>query len=246
MNQPTGEELRTVYDEWGRDPSAPFQIRAAGAGVAAWLKLVYATSRGECLQPQLHQEILASPGGSYIGVFWHHHIALPSFFFPDVPRACLASRSRDGELLAQIITRLGNRCVRGSSAGMGGRQKGGAISLREMARAAKDGFHLIVTPDGPKGPAEKLKPGVIFLAAMTGLPIVPLGFAATSYFRLKTWDRTIIPYPFNRLILSYGEPLELPKSKESGSLEEFRAEMERRLRKVNEEARAALEKQTAK
>ncbi|MDA0999564.1 MAG: lysophospholipid acyltransferase family protein [bacterium] len=240
MSRTPEEGTRAVYDEWGCDPAAPLSVRMAGAGVAAWLKFVYATSRGECLQPDRHREILGEPSGSYIGVFWHHQIALPSFFYPGVPRACLASRSRDGELLAQIVAGLGSRCVRGSSAGMDGRQKGGAVSLREMARAAKAGFHLAVTPDGPKGPAEKLKPGVVFLAAMTGLPVVPLGFAASSCFRLNTWDRTIIPFPFTRLILSYGEPLEITEVKEDGSLEEYRAEVERRLLAVNEEARAAL------
>jgi len=111
-----------------------------------------------------------------------------------------------------------------------------------MARAAEAGFHLIVTPDGPKGPPERIKPGVITLGAMTGRPIVPLGFAVSRFARLPTWDGTLIPLPFARMILAYGEPLEVPRTNDSEVLESRRAELERRLLETNSRALASLER----
>lgn len=230
-----------VFDEWGCSPRASLSVRLAGAGIAGYLRLACATSRGEILQPDFHAQALASPGGAYIGVLWHRNLALPYFFYPgSVRRACLVSRSRDGELLAQILVRLDCRSVRGSSSALGGRSKGGAAALRGMARAAEEGFHLVVTPDGPKGPPERLKPGVVMLGALTGRPIVPLGFALSRFARLSTWDGTLVPLPFGRLVLSYGEPLRVPPDKGPGALEASRAELERRLREADARAWARL------
>jgi len=240
-----GSERSTagVYDEWGCDPRAPLAIRLAAAGIAGLLRLVYATARGECLQPEFHERAIDSPGGAYIGVIWHRHIGLGTFFYPrKIPRVCLVSRSRDGELLARTVAWLGSRCVRGSSSALDGRNKGGAAALHGMARAAEAGFHLIVTPDGPKGPPERIKPGVITLGAMTGRPIVPLGFAVSRFARLPTWDGTLIPLPFARMILAYGEPLEVPRTNDSEVLESRRAELERRLLETNSRALASLER----
>ncbi|MBI3127299.1 MAG: lysophospholipid acyltransferase family protein [Candidatus Tectomicrobia bacterium] len=228
------------FDARGCNPNAPLLIRLAASSLAGYLRFVSATARVEILEPGFHAGVLASPGGAYIGVFWHRNLSLPYMFYREsVPRACLVSRSRDGELLARIVVSLNSRAVRGSSSGAGGRSKGGAAALLGLKRAIEEGFHLVITPDGPKGPPERLKPGAILLAAMTGLPVVPLGLAASWYFRLPTWDGTIVPLPFSRFVLSYGEPLRVTDHGDA-AIEAGRAELERRLWEAEARAWARL------
>ncbi len=217
----------SVYDDWGREPGAPIWTRLAALGIGGL---------------DFHERVLAQPGGTYIGVFWHKHIGLITPFYPkDLPRVCLVSRSRDGELLARIMAILGSRTIRGSSSRMDGRDKGGSSALRQLARAAETGYHIIVTPDGPKGPPERIKPGVIHLGAMTERLIVPVGAAASRFIRLSTWDGTIIPLPFTRLALSYGEALKVPRTGDPAELESLCEELARRLTAANEQAGASLE-----
>jgi hypothetical protein len=86
----------------------------------------------------------------------------------------LISRHRDGEIIARIVARFGHRAVRGSST------RGGASALRDLIRLGRAGADLVVTPDGPKGPRQEAKLGVIQLARATGLPIVPLAFSCSK------------------------------------------------------------------
>ena len=229
------------FDESGLNPRAPFFVRLAGSSIAGYLRLVRATARGEVLDPDFHAHAVASPGGAYIGALWHRNLAMPHVFYPArLRRACLVSRSRDGELLARIVVSLGSRAVRGSSSALDGRSKGGAAALRGLARAVEEGFHIVVTPDGPKGPAGRLKPGIVMLGAMTGRPIVPLGFAVSRFARLPTWDGTLLPLPFARFALSYGEPLRVPPERGEEAIEASRADLERRLREADARAWAHL------
>ena len=242
MRGEEGALASSPYDEWGRDPGAPILTRLAALGVGGVLRAIYATVHVKFVQPEFHERVNAQSGGTYIGVFWHKNIGLGSPFYPKrVRRVCLVSRSLDGELLARIMSLLGSRTIRGSSARMDGSDKGGSSALRQLARASEAGYHLVVTPDGPKGPPEQIKPGVIHLAGMTGRPILPIGMAASRVIRLSTWDGTLIPIPFAHLAVSYGELLEVPRTGDSAEMESIREEVERRLTAADEQARASLQ-----
>ncbi len=119
------------------------------------------------------------------------------------PVTVLASRSRDGELVAAYVACFGLDVVRGSSS------RGGASGLRGLAAAVRAGADVAVVPDGPRGPRERCRPGAVALAALTGAPVVPLAFAARPARRLRTWDRFLVPLPFARCALVFGEPLAL-------------------------------------
>jgi lysophospholipid acyltransferase (LPLAT)-like uncharacterized protein len=111
----------------------------------------------------------------------------------------LASRSRDGELIARFVRRFGLEPVRGSSS------RGGAVALRALAAALRAGDDVVVAPDGPRGPRGCVQPGLPALAAMTGVPVVPLAFAARPARRLDTWDAFLVPAPFARCAVVFGE-----------------------------------------
>jgi lysophospholipid acyltransferase (LPLAT)-like uncharacterized protein len=111
----------------------------------------------------------------------------------------LASRSRDGELMARFVRRFGLEAVRGSSS------RGGAAAVRQLAAALRAGDDVVLAPDGPRGPRQRVQPGLAALAALTGAPVVPLAFAARPARRLHTWDAFLIPAPFARCALVVGE-----------------------------------------
>ena len=237
-----------AYDEWGRNPDAPLSAWLGGLVIAGYLKVVYATSSMIVPETESNEKMSRKRNEKFIWALWHHHLGLPCFFnMYHSHRTCMASRSRDGELLAQVMSRLDTHCVRGSSSALDGRDKGGVAAVRQMVRVAKQGDHqLVITPDGPKGPPQKVKMGVITLASLTGYPICPVAFAASRFFTVPTWDKTILPLPFGRIAVCCGEPLEVPRTRDKGVLEAKRAEIERRLIHANEEAQCHLKNTAGK
>ena len=132
----------------------------------------------------------------------------------------LASRSRDGELVAAFVRRFGMEVVRGSSS------RGGAVALRELARAVRAGQDVAVVPDGPRGPSCHAQAGIVSLAASTGAPIVPLGVAARPARRLRSWDRFMVPVPFARCAVVFGPAVRVGRDDDR---EAVRAAVERAL-----------------
>lgn len=148
------------------------------------------------------------PGGvprPLILAYWHRHTALMVPFVTrllarGLPLAVLASQSKDGELAARIARPRGFTVVRGSAS------RGGTAGLRRLFRHLRDGGSCILAPDGPRGPLHEVKPGVVVLSQMAAVPVVPLAAAADRSWRLRSWDRMVIPKPFAELTLVVGEP----------------------------------------
>lgn len=157
--------------------------------------------------------------GNYIAALWHNRLLLISFvlkkFFPQRPGAGLISASRDGDLIADATHRFGFDVVRGSSSRMG------ASALRELSEVLISGRDVLITPDGPRGPAYELGPGIIFLAQKTGAPVVPVNMEYSSCWRVKSWDRFIIPKPFSKVRVIIGQPEQV---RSTSTPEEFEAE----------------------
>jgi len=140
--------------------------------LVAWLgslfiRLLHATLRVK----HVHLENLESQP-QYILAFWHAHLLLMLHSGYRRPIVVMISRSKDGEYIARVFDHYGVESARGSST------RGGSSALREMIRAARDRKNIVFTPDGPKGPPRVAKDGVIYAAQATGLPIVPVAFAA--------------------------------------------------------------------
>jgi lysophospholipid acyltransferase (LPLAT)-like uncharacterized protein len=141
---------------------------------------------------------------NYIGVLWHNRLLIFPFvlrrFFPNRRGAALISASRDGDLLADAIKRFNFDVVRGSSSRLG------ASAILQLTDVLASGRDVVITPDGPRGPAYELGPGIIFLAQKSGAPVVPVNMEYSSCWRLKSWDRFILPRPFSKVRVIIGQP----------------------------------------
>jgi lysophospholipid acyltransferase (LPLAT)-like uncharacterized protein len=166
---------------------------------------------------------------------WHGRVLLLPYLYGHRGCHVLASRSRDGELVARWVGRFGLDPVRGSST------RGGGEALRRLTRALRRGREVVVVPDGPTGPREVLKEGVIALARLSGAPIVPTAVGASREWRLGSWDEFRIPKPFARCVVRFGEPIRVPATADRAAREAARKDVEAALRsltwQVDEEAR---------
>lgn len=150
-------------------------------------------------------EGFAREGQRYVHVFWHAHILMMVYSYVGPCLVFMISRHRDGELIARTVERFGYVPSRGSTT------TGGLAAFREMIHAVRDGSDIGFTPDGPKGPAREVQPGCVGAARALGIPIVPVAIGASRAWRLNSWDRFLIPKPFSRLLLVYGDPLPIPR-----------------------------------
>jgi lysophospholipid acyltransferase (LPLAT)-like uncharacterized protein len=141
----------------------------------------------------------------------------------------------DGEIGAMLVRSLGAAVIRGSSTHTGAR------ALRDYYHAlTRDGVSPAITPDGPRGPPWKFKPGAVLLAQLSQRPIVPMAYAASRAWKIK-WDKFVIPQPGARVAIAVGEPVYVPKGLDAAGLERLQADMERRLYSLYHQAKNILE-----
>jgi lysophospholipid acyltransferase (LPLAT)-like uncharacterized protein len=143
-------------------------------------------------------------GRAVVLALWHGSM-LPLLYHHRRRRiAILISEHKDGEIIARIATRFGLALVRGSSS------RGAARALVALSDTLESGYDVAVTPDGPRGPARSIAPGALVAAHRAGAPIVPLVVEVSSAWRLSTWDAFLIPKPFARITIAYGDPAHVP------------------------------------
>ena len=139
-------------------------------------------------EPTVDPEVARRLGKRYIYAFFHEVMLFPAYYWNWPEMHILISDHRDGELITQVVKRLGFGVVRGSTT------RGGARALREMTMRIDQG-NLCVTPDGPRGPRRHVHQGLAYLASRTGLPVVGAGMAFQDPWRAKSWDRFCVPRP---------------------------------------------------
>ncbi|MCX6554145.1 MAG: lysophospholipid acyltransferase family protein [Candidatus Aminicenantes bacterium] len=140
-----------------------------------------------------------------IFIFWHRHILFVIHQFKDIGARPLISLSSDGELVSSVAEEFGMKPIRGSSS------QGGARAFLNMVRSVqKDNAWVLITADGPKGPARRIKPGTVQLAMKTGATVIPISWSSSRVKILEgSWDRFLIPLPFGRIHFAYGQPLRI-------------------------------------
>lgn len=204
--------------------------------VLAWaaslyIRLLRVSVRWEVVENPESARLIGS-GTGLIGCFWHGSMLL---VMPLQPRDrnvyVLISGHRDGLFISRGIQHLGIKTVSGSS------RRGGSLALRAMARLLAQKEIVLITPDGPRGPLMRAKPGAIKAAQLSGRPIVPLGAAVTRARLLSSWDRFCLPFPFARGVILQGAPIAVPRDADEGDLERSRLALEAALNRLSAEAR---------
>lgn len=143
---------------------------------------------------------LRADGRPVVLVLWHGEMLLPLWQHRDEGVAILVSEHRDGEIIARIVEALGCRTVRGSTS------RGAARALIALTRELEAGHDIAITPDGPRGPAGSFAPGTVVAAYRAGAHVVAMGVHVARAWRLRSWDRFVIPKPFTRVTIAYSDP----------------------------------------
>jgi lysophospholipid acyltransferase (LPLAT)-like uncharacterized protein len=163
----------------------------------------------------------------FIFAVWHNRLLLlPSVFrrfLSERSAAALISASGDGDLLAALVERFGYGTVRGSTS------RKGASALLSLAEVFAAGTHIVITPDGPRGPVYQLGQGVIFLAQKCDAAVVPANMEYSSCWRLKSWDRFILPRPFSQVRVIFDVPLRVGVTTSPEDFEHERLQLENSL-----------------
>ena len=168
-----------------------------------------------------------NPEKGLIVATWHRGVMFLVYHYRDQKRVTMASSSKDGELAAQAAERHGWIVVRGSSSYRG------FEALKELVRLFEQGYSGGMVVDAPRGPAHVSKIGIITAARLTGLPIMPIMWSADRCWRLPSWDRTIIPKPFSRIVLVYNETfIRVPKQASRKELEVYRQQLDNELNRL--------------
>ena len=204
------------------------------------MRLWFATVRVEVLNPGLYEEyfIKNRERGHVVAGCWHRGLIFFLYFFRNLDnRLVMVSRSRDGELVARVCRRLGYEVVRGSSA-MGRPGRGGLEALKAMI----DRLNAVDKPsfagtalDGPLGPARKIQKGLLLAAKRTGAFFIPMALSGTRVLTFKkTWDRTIIPLPFSKVVIDFGQPFIIPAGLSGAELDELGRKTEEELNELTD------------
>jgi lysophospholipid acyltransferase (LPLAT)-like uncharacterized protein len=169
-----------------------------------------------------------------IMAFWHGRVLTATYYFRNRAIVVMISENFDGEWIARIIESFGYGTSRGSTS------RGGQRALLQLKREVDEGKPAGFAVDGPRGPARKVQPGVVWLAKLTGNPVVPFHTEASSYWSLASWDRTQIPKPFSTVALVVGTPIDVPGDATQDIIEAKRLEVEAALLALERRAAALL------
>lgn len=212
----------------------PLLIKFAGWCLARIFRLIAKTIR--------YQVISAVPGTNpaepdtpdyYLYAMWHDEVLIPitcrvtiKKFAAGNRMSALVSRHQDGSILTEFMNQFAIEAIRGSSS------RGGAAAIRKMLETA-DSTHVVITPDGPRGPRHEVKQGIVYVASQTGLAVCPVANAITRYWDLKgSWTNQIVPKPFSKAYLLIGKPIPIPAEVTRDQIAEYQTLIEQEMNKL--------------
>ncbi len=174
--------------------------------------------------------------GPIIFCVWHNRLALSmvaysrfaKMFWPSKGLAAMISASKDGGLLAAVLDKFGVQAVRGSSS------RRGRQALLESTTWVEKGFHIAITPDGPRGPRYRVQDGALALAQVTGVPLVPVAIRIKGKFSLHSWDQFQIPLPFAKCHLQFGQAVFVPREISDEEKAKIREQLRAAMSEFNE------------
>ena len=200
--------------------------------VAAYMTLVKYTTRWDIERADQVQDIIDG-GKGFIALTWHSRFMMltaawkKDYQLPHV----LISRSRDGAIVAHTSHFLGLKTIRGSAkkaakGDLAAKAKGGAKASLNIVTALEEDGCIVVTPDGPRGPRQRLGDGPIRLARLTGAPLVPCTFAVRNRKQFESWDKFVLPLPFGKGKIIWGTPVTVPANADERKIEHIRERIE--------------------
>lgn len=205
-------------------------LRMAGALAGAAIRLVRGTTRWERISDPETAALMAGDR-PIIGAFWHNRLMLITAAWPKPkPLAMVQSEHGDSRILGIAVADYVTRPIWGSS------RRNPAAALKGMLRALRDGISVAITPDGPRGPRMRCRPGLIQAAMRTGVPIVPVAWSVSRHSVARSWDRFIVAWPFGRGVIVYGPPIRVPEDADDAAVEACRLAVEEALNAVTAEA----------
>lgn len=187
--------------------------------VTGYFKLVDMTSRKIYLNQENEEAVCRKRAFSVAG--FHGTSLWPAFHCRQYGGVTMVSRSFDGDLGAACVERWGYSTARGSSS------RGGKEALHEMIQIAKEkNIPSGLAVDAPRGPARKVKIGIVILARETGQPVVPMAYWTTRHIQFNSWDKMILPLPFSTIVMGFGRAIEVPEGLSNEDYEKIRQEIE--------------------
>ena len=202
-----------------------------GGVIAAHMAIVKRTTRWDVRHFERVRDIVEG-GEGLIALTWHSRFPMLNAAWKrgwQMPHVMI-SRSRDGNIVHYTSRALGLQTIRGSAKKVGStKAKGGGRAAAEAVEAVKAGGCVVITPDGPRGPRQRLNVGALRIARTTGAPIVPCSFAVSKRKTIGSWDRLIIPKWFGQGVILWGEPVRVPPKASDAELESMRVSLEARM-----------------
>jgi lysophospholipid acyltransferase (LPLAT)-like uncharacterized protein len=218
--------LRSIVKKLGRNN---FVRGIVAAIIAGAIQLVKSTTRWRTAN-NATAENAWSGRTPVIVVFWHNRLAMMPVCWPSSePFHMLISAHSDGQLIARAVAYFGIQTIPGSST------RGGGEALRALVRKLKSGESVGITPDGPRGPRMRASDGAITLARLSGVSILPASISVSRRKVLSTWDQLIVPMPFGRGAMVWGDPIAVPRDANDEMLAQLRGQLEAALNKVSAE-----------
>lgn len=218
---------------WQASPLKRAQVAAIAAIGVPMITAIGRTLRWR-VEGTEHLEGLERAGRQPILAFCHGRILTATYYFRNRHIVVMISENFDGEWIARVIRRLGYETSRGSTS------RGGQRALLQLKRDMERGLPAGFAVDGPRGPARQVQPGVVWLAKLTGNPVVPFHIEALKHWSVRSWDRTQIPKPFSTVALAIGDPIEVEPAASDETLESKRLEVEQALHILERRTRELL------
>jgi lysophospholipid acyltransferase (LPLAT)-like uncharacterized protein len=176
-------------------------VKMVGWLGSRYIRFIFKTTRWT-FEGSQHPQPFWDQEKPFICAFWHNRLLLGTYGWTvSVPFYMLISEHADGQVIAHTVKHQGIDCIAGS------KRRGGMAAFRRLVHALRQGQFIGMTPDGPRGPRFKASPGIATLARLTGVPVLPFVAAVEKRVVLSTWDRFIIPLPFGKGIVAWGEPV---------------------------------------
>lgn len=199
----------------------------------AYLPLIWRTSKIVVLQAERLQPY--QQGKACIPCYWHQHNLLGSLYLLNqyeqgLNVGFLVSPSNDGSAITPVLEARGVRVIRGSSSSTG------AQALKGMYELVQQGISITSTPDGPRGPLHEFKAGPLMLSKITQAPVLMIGMACQRYKTLSSWDRFVLPLPFNKIVYVIGEPLVVDRKLKLTQMDQQQQFASEQLQQLNQQA----------